>query len=118
MTTTLVRRSDIELRHFHESGVFLGDGIARPMSDTMSAGWARYEPGAANPWLVDYDEVITVIEGSFTIESDGDLLTASPGDLLFLRKGTELVYRSDEGALIVYVAYPQWEEAAKAAGRI
>src|SRR5918999_1574595 len=51
--------------------VYLKDIVDSSVSESMSAGYGRYAKGISNDWTVDYDEVIVVISGVFTIHSEG-----------------------------------------------
>jgi ethanolamine utilization protein EutQ len=90
--------------------IFLGDVLDASNSQTMGVGFARYAPGESNRWVVTYDEVLIVTRGAFTVTSvDGRKTTASAGEVIFLRKDTELTYAAeDAGAELVYVMYPHW----------
>lgn len=90
--------------------IFLGDVLDASNSETMGVGFARYAPGESNQWFVTYDEVLIVTRGAFTVTSaDGRKATASAGEVIFLRKDTELTYAAeDAGAELVYVMYPHW----------
>jgi ethanolamine utilization protein EutQ len=99
--------------------IFLSDVLDPSNSESMSVGFARYAPGESNEWVVTYDEALVVTKGSFTVAAeDGRETTARAGEVIFLRKGTAVVYSAkDEGAEVVYVTYPHWaqEESAHAA---
>lgn len=99
-----------------ERRIFLGDVLDTSNSDTMSAGFAVYAPGQSNDWVVTYDEVLIVTSGEFTVTPQhGQPATAGPGELIFLRNGTKLRYAAGEqGADVVYVAYPAWMPAQEA----
>jgi ethanolamine utilization protein EutQ len=92
--------------------IYLGDVLDKSNSDTMGVGFARYAPGEANPWRVTYDEALIITDGSFTVTpTDGPAVTAGPGELIFLKNGTELVYSAGSaGADLVYVSYPAWSD--------
>jgi len=79
-------------------------------SDTeLGTGFARFT-NAKIPWTVQYDEVLVVIEGSIQIRIDGETLTASAKDSVWLPKGTTLTYES-ESALVFYAIHPSnWAE--------
>jgi ethanolamine utilization protein EutQ len=100
-----------------ESRVFLGDVVDPSSSDSMSVGFARYAPGASNEWVVTYDEALIVTRGAFTVTSrDGRDTTARAGEVIFLRKGTQVVYSAkEEGAEVVYATYPHWIRVQEAA---
>ncbi|MGH3712649.1 MAG: cupin domain-containing protein [Micromonosporaceae bacterium] len=99
-----------------DRGIYLGDVLDTSNSDTMSAGFAVYAPGQSNNWVVTYDEVLIVTRGEFTVTPEtGQPATAGPGELIFLRNGTKLIYAAGEqGAEVVYVAYPAWMPAQEA----
>jgi ethanolamine utilization protein EutQ len=93
--------------------IFLGDVLDPSNSDAMSVGFARYgKKGERNEWIVTYDEVLVVTKGAFTVRSAGDAKTAKAGELIFLTKGTEVVYEAaEDDTEVVYVSYPHWMEA-------
>src|ERR687891_1028208 len=95
-----------------ERSIFLGDVLGHGNSESMTVGFARYAPGESNEWVVTYDEALIITSGTFTVRSrDGVETTARAGELIFLRKGTPLVYSAeDEGAELVYVTYPHWAQ--------
>jgi ethanolamine utilization protein EutQ len=63
----------------------------------MSVGFAHCEPGARNEWVVTYDEALIITRGAFTVTSaDGIETTARPGEVIFLRAGTPVVYSAKE----------------------
>ena len=89
--------------------VFIGDVVDGSNGETMGVGFARYAPGASNEWAVTYDEVLIVTSGSFSVISAAGRRTAKAGELIYLRRGTELTYAADdEGAELVYVMHPHY----------
>lgn len=75
----------------------------------LGTGYVRFTE-ASIPWTVKYDEVIVVIEGEVTVETDNGDLVLGPRDSVWLPKGTKLVYRS-ASALVFYAIYPSnWAE--------
>jgi ethanolamine utilization protein EutQ len=99
-----------------ERRIFLGDVLDPSNSEAISVGFARYAPGESNEWVVTYDEALIVTRGAFTVTSaDGVEATARPGEVIFLRRGTSVVYAAkDEGAEVVYVTHPHWMQAQEA----
>ena len=74
---------------------------------TLGAGYVRMT-GASIPWTIKYDEVILVIEGALTVETDAGVLSAGPGDTIWLPAGTRLTYVAED-ALVFYAIQPnQW----------
>jgi ethanolamine utilization protein EutQ len=92
--------------------IFLGDVLDPSNSGAMSAGFALYgKKGERNEWIVTYDEVLIVTKGAFTVRSAGEAKTAKAGELIFLTKGTEIVYEAaEDDTEVVYVSYPHWME--------
>jgi ethanolamine utilization protein EutQ len=102
---------DVQTWHQSEDRqVFLSDVVDSSNGDTMSVGFARYAPGESNEWVVTYDEALIVTRGAYSVTSaDGRKTTAKAGELIFLSKGTKVVYSAEEdGAEVVYVTYPHW----------
>ncbi len=101
--------------------LLLSDAVDAHAGAQMTVGFARYGAGEANPWTMTYDEALIVTRGRFSVESAGRTTTAGPGEVIYLRTGTELIYRAQEDTELVYVSYPHWMEATAAspwAGRI
>jgi ethanolamine utilization protein EutQ len=98
-----------------EREVFLSDVVDPTNGETMSVGFARYAPGESNEWVVTYDEALIVTRGAYSVTSaDGVKTTAQAGELIFLDKGTRVVYSAEEaGADVVYVTYPHWMDAQR-----
>ena len=82
-----------------DDGTMLGAGLVRLTS-------------AKIPWTIKYDEMIFVIEGSFTVNTETETLTAQTHDAIWLPAGTRLTYESDN-ALLFYAIYPvNWADEA------
>jgi ethanolamine utilization protein EutQ len=93
--------------------IFLADALDETSDAAMSVGFARYGKGASNPWVVTYDEALIITSGAFSVEWKEGTQTARAGEVLFLSKGTALVYRADEDTELVYVTYPHWSQAQR-----
>ncbi|RRV45078.1 MULTISPECIES: ethanolamine utilization protein EutQ [Pseudomonas] len=82
--------------------------ISNEVSPNLGIGFARWA-GAEVAWTVLYDEVIFVIEGCFELQANGELYRVSPGQVLWIPEGTQLVYAGH--ALFGYVVYPgDWKQ--------
>jgi ethanolamine utilization protein EutQ len=93
--------------------VFIADVLDESNGETMSVGFARFDKGAANPWTVTYDEALVVTRGRLTVRSADGTETADAGEVIYLTKGTELVYEAEEDTEFVYVTYPHWMAATQ-----
>ena len=70
----------------------------------LGAGLVRLTK-AKIPWTIQYDEVILVLEGTFSVRTDDGLLVAEALDSIWLPAGTKLVYEAD-AALLFYAIHP------------
>lgn len=98
----------------HQQDLLLADAIDGNADAQMTVGFARYGAGESNPWTVSYDEALVITRGRFTVESQSRDTTAGPGEVIYLRTGTELQYRAEEVTELVYVTYPHWMPATEA----
>lgn len=87
---------------------FVARAVSNEISPNIGVGFARWE-GAEVAWTLLYDEVIFVIEGCFELQANGQLYRVSPGQMLWIPEGTELVYGGH--ALFGYVVHPgDWKQ--------
>ncbi len=101
-----------DLDFVHRGGppgdAWVARAISNEVSPNLGIGIARWE-GADVAWTVLYDEVIFVIEGCFELQANGEVYHVSPGQVLWIPEGTELVYAGH--ALFGYVVYPgDWKQ--------
>lgn len=57
-------------------------------------------------WTLNYDEVDYVIEGSLSININGRRVTAGPGELILIPKGSSIQFSVPDYARFIYVTYP------------
>ena len=58
------------------------------------------------PWFLNYDEVDYVIEGEFVLEVEGQVFRAKPGDVVYIPKGSQVVFSSPSFCKVFYATYP------------
>lgn len=62
------------------------------------------------PWTLNYDEVDYVIEGRLEILIGGDKVSAGPGEVIFIPKGSSIQFSVPDKARFLYVTYPaDWQ---------
>jgi ethanolamine utilization protein EutQ len=112
---TLFTPNDVETWYQPEGQrIFVGDVLDKEHSDTMSVGFARYAPKQSNEWVVTYDEALIVTKGVYSVTAeDGTKTTAKEGEVIYLAKGTKVVYSAEEETEVVYVTYPTWMDAQR-----
>ncbi len=70
----------------------------------LGAGLVRLTK-AEIPWTVQYDEIILVLEGTFSVRTESGTLPAEAMDSIWLPAGTKLTYVPDE-AMLFYAIHP------------
>ncbi|MBC1643293.1 DUF861 domain-containing protein [Listeria welshimeri] len=61
-------------------------------------------------WFLDYDEVDYIIEGRLDVVIDGRTVSAGPGEIIFIPKGSQIKFSVKGEARFVYVTYPaDWQ---------
>ena len=58
------------------------------------------------PWFLNYDEVDYVIEGEFVLEVEGKVFRAVAGDVVYIPKGSQVVFSSPTFCKVFYATYP------------
>lgn len=62
------------------------------------------------PWHLDYDEVDYVIDGQVDIIVGDEVMSAGPGEVLFIPKGSDIQFSVKGKARFIYVTYPaDWQ---------
>lgn len=117
---TIVRGPSITLGHFAAAGtgkdVRLTDVITRQQGSPMTAGFMSFGQADAFAWRLGYDEIDYVLEGVLHITIAGRVLEGRPGDVLYVPKGSDLVFGTPNRTRVFYVTYPaDWAQASAAA---
>ncbi|CWU76503.1 TPA_asm: ethanolamine utilization protein EutQ [Listeria monocytogenes] len=61
-------------------------------------------------WFLDYDEVDYIIEGRLDVVIDGRTVSAGPGEIIFIPKGSRIKFSVTGEARFIYVTYPaDWQ---------
>lgn len=96
-------------------GAELAEALGADRSSTLGAGFARFEE-CRFPWTLAYDELVYVIGGEVRVRSEGELLTATAGDVLFLPNGSTVEYEFPGACSLFFVTYPvNWAAAIEEA---
>lgn len=73
----------------------------------LLAGFASWHEGISPLKILDYHEVIMVLEGCFGIEkTDGTRIEAGKGDVIRIEKGTPLKYFGQRAKLFFTITVP------------
>jgi ethanolamine utilization protein EutQ (cupin superfamily) len=92
--------------------VFAGNVIDQRQDAPITIGFGRYGPNQRLDEKMAVHDVMVVLEGRLSVSTDGETITAQPGEIVYMPKGESVTIRShEEGALTAYVTYPHWQEA-------
>lgn len=92
------------------ANVRLKDVITSADGSSMAAGYMALEKGEF-PWTLNYDEVDIVLEGELVITRGSVIVSAKPGDILFIPKGSSITFGTPSRVRFIYVAFPaNWNE--------
>ena len=92
--------------------VYTHDLFSLTESPRLGAGLMEMRE-TAFPWHLDYDEIDYVIEGSLTVEFGTRAVTAGPGQVILIPKGSSIRFSVPEFARFLHVTYPaDWQSQA------
>jgi len=95
-----------------DADVFAGNLVDERHGGPISIGYGRYAPDQSIDETMAVDDVMIVLEGRLSVSTDGDTITAGPGEIVHMPKGELVTIRShEEGAVTAYVTYPHWRTA-------
>lgn len=78
----------------------------------LCAGFMTFDHSSF-PWLLNYDEVDYIIEGDFVLEVEGKVFRAKAGDVIYIPKGSHVVFASPTFCKVFYATYPaNWADLA------
>ena len=78
----------------------------------ITIGFGRYGPNQSLAETLAVHDVMVIVEGKLSVETDAGTVTAGPGKIVSMPKGERVTIRShDRGAVTAYVTYPHWQEA-------
>ena len=84
--------------------VFYNELIGADDGSAMNAGFMTIE-NCSFPWDVACQEIYYVVDGTLTVEKDGRIFTANPGDCLFFQNGAKLTFGSPNKVTVFYATH-------------
>ena len=62
------------------------------------------------PWTLNYDEMDYVVEGRLDIRVNGQTVSAGPGELIYIPRGSRIQFSVTGHARFLYFVYPaDWQ---------
>lgn len=63
------------------------------------------------PWTLNYDELDYVISGRLDILINGQKISAGPGEVIYIPKGSSIQFSVEDKARFLYFVYPaNWQQ--------
>ena len=91
--------------------VYAGNVVDQSHGGPITIGYGRYVAGATIDEHIAVHDVMVVLKGNISVQSDAGTVTAGPGEVIYMPKGSAVNIRAhDEGAETAYVTYPHWQE--------
>ena len=95
-----------------DADVYDGNVVDQRHGGPVTIGYGRYDPHQSIDVDLKVDDIMIVLEGRLEVTADGEVMTAGPGEMIYMPKGSRVTIRSHEdGARTAYVTYPHWQEA-------
>ena len=104
-----VATDTVKCEPFEQDGVSLKDVTTLQEAPNMGCGIMELDHTAFE-WTLTYDEYDIVLEGVLEIEIDGRVLTAHPGEIIYIPKNSHIHFQTPSYTRYVYVTYPaDWQ---------
>lgn len=100
-------RTDYEFFDTGVSGnkVYYKEILSPKESPNMAVGFLKIIDSTF-PWQLSYDEIDYVMDGDVTIKINGSEYTAYAGDIIYIPKGSDVVWSAKEYTKLLYITYP------------
>lgn len=89
--------------------VYTRDLFTLEQSPRLGAGLMEMED-TTFPWTLNYDEMDYIIEGELSVLIGGERVTAGPGEVIYIPKGSSIQFSVSGRARFLYFVYPaDWQ---------
>ena len=115
----VVRGNSVQLGNFTGAGpgkhIGLLDLVTGADGSPMTAGIMSFGAADSFAWSLGYDEIDLVLEGVLQIQIDGRIIEGRAGDVLYIPKGSKIVFATPHRTKVFYVTHPaDWSNAGNA----
>jgi ethanolamine utilization protein EutQ len=102
-----VRGGSVRLGAFSGApGVGLADVITGKDGSPMTGGFMAWSREDSFSWSLDYDEIDYVLDGTLHLGIEGRVIEGRPGDVLYLPKGSRVLFGTPNRVRVFYVTHP------------
>jgi ethanolamine utilization protein EutQ len=102
-----VRGDSVRLGPFAGApNVGLTDVVTGRDGSPMTAGFMAWRRDDSFSWSLDYDEIDYVLEGVLHLGIDGRTIEGKAGDVLYIPKGSRVLFGTPSRVRVFYVTYP------------
>ena len=99
----------VKCEPFKQKGVALKDVVTLEEAPRMGCGIMELDHTSFE-WTLTYDEYDLVLEGTQEIEIDGRVVTAGPGQIIYIPKNSHIHFQTPDKTRYAYFVYPaDWQ---------
>lgn len=113
---TPVRGDSVVVKPFQADHEGQQAGVSKVITSreaNLTAGFMTFDHSEL-AWYANCDEINYVVDGEYVLRMEDREFHARAGDVLYIPRGTRLVFSSTGTAKVFYVAYPaNWDEMSK-----
>lgn len=104
-----IQTDTVKCEPFKQEGVALKDVVTLEEAPRMGCGIMELDHTSFE-WTLTYDEYDMVIDGILEIEIDGRVVSAGPGEIIYIPKNSHIHFRTPSRARYAYFVYPaDWQ---------
>lgn len=104
-----IQTDTVKCEPFKQEGVSLKDVVTLEEAPRMGCGIMELDHTSFE-WTLTYDEYDMVIDGILEIEIDGRVLSAGPGEIIYIPKNSHIHFQTPSKARYAYFVYPaDWQ---------
>lgn len=104
-----IQTDTVKCEPFEQEGVALKDVVTLEEAPHMGCGIMELDHTSFE-WTLTYDEYDMVIDGILEIEIDGRVLSAKPGEIIYIPKNSHIHFQTPSKARYAYFTYPaDWQ---------
>lgn len=104
-----ISTATVKCEPFQQEGVALKDVLTLEEAPRMGCGIMELDHTSFE-WTLTYDEYDMVIDGTLEIEINGNVLSAGPGEIIYIPKNSHIHFQTPNHARYAYFVYPaDWQ---------